>query len=427
MDKFNSPEYVRSRRFYTIQCAVEYFVALLVADAFLAKLLTSIGISDSLTGIISSFISLAFVLQFFTLFMVKIKISRKKMVIIFDVLSMLFFMCVFLVPFFPFNKTVKTIFAMLFILLGYGCYYLILSIYFKWGNSHVEPTKRASFSATKEMISLFSGMIFTLVVGFVIDKFESLDNLNGGFLFIASAILILTICNIICLSLIKKDDEREHLSDNEPVKCVLKNLFGNKNYLNIIILSALWNLANYFSIGFMGVFKTNDLVISVFLIQIINIAGQFARMIFSKPIGNYSDKNSYAKGFKLGLYIMAFAFFINMFTTKSTWFFIIIYTLLYNIGMAGVGANSFNMVYSYVDEKYITQAMSIKNCISGFVGFLGSIIAGEILNLVQTNNNTVFGINVYGQQILCGISFIITLSAIIFIKKVIEKQKVIVQ
>jgi Na+/melibiose symporter-like transporter len=218
--------------------------------------------------------------------MVKIKISRKKMVIIFDVLSMLFFMCLFLVPFLPFNKTLKTIFAMLFILLGYGCYYLILSIYFKWGNSHVEPTKRASFSATKEMISLFSGIIFTLVVGYIIDKFESLDNLNGGFLFIASAILILTVCNIICLSLIKKDDESEHLSDNEPIKCVLKNLFSNKNYLNIITLSVLWNLANYFSIGFMGVFKTNDLMISIFLIQIINIAGQFARMIFSKQSAN---------------------------------------------------------------------------------------------------------------------------------------------
>jgi hypothetical protein len=124
---------------------------------------------------------------------------------------------------------------------------------------------------------------------------------------------------------------------------------------------------------------------------------------------------------------MAFAFLVNMFTTKSTWFFIIIYTLLYNIGMAGVGANSFNIVYSYVDEKYITQAMSVKNCISGFVGFLGSVLAGEILNLVQKNNNTVLGIDIYGQQILCGISFIITLIAIVFIKTVIEKQKVILQ
>lgn len=427
MDKFNSPEYVRSRRFYTIQCAVEYFVSLLVLDAFLAKLLTSIGISDSLTGIISSFVSLAFGIQIFTIFMIKIKMSRKRMVIIFDVSSMLFFACLFLVPFLPFGKTVKTILAMLFILLGYGCYYLILSIYYKWGNSYVEPTKRASFTANKEIISLFSGMIFTLVVGYVIDKFEGLNNLNGGFLFIASTILILAVCNIICLSLIKKDDESEHLSDAEPIKLVIKNLFSNKNYRNVILLSVLWYCACYSSAGFMGVFKTNDLQISVLLIQIINIAGNFARMLCSKPIGKYSDKTTYAKGFKLGLIIISTSFFVNIFTTNSTWFLIIIFTLLYNSGMAGVSANSFNMVYSYVDEKYITQAMAIKNCISGFCGFFVSLIAGKILSLVQANGNMVFGIHMYGQQLLCAISFVISVITIIFVKRVIEKQKVIVQ
>ena len=38
------------------QCTFEYFVSLLVADAFLAKLLTEIGMNDFLVGIISSFI-----------------------------------------------------------------------------------------------------------------------------------------------------------------------------------------------------------------------------------------------------------------------------------------------------------------------------------------------------------------------------------
>ncbi len=427
MDKFNSLEYKRSRKFYNIQCAVEYFVSLLVLDAFLAKLLTSIGISDSLNGIISSFISLAFGIQIFSLFIVKIKTSRKRIVMIFDVLSMIFFMCMFLVPFLPVSKNIKTVLVVIFILLGYGCYYLIFSIYYKWANSFVEPTERASFSANKEIISLFSGMIFTAVVGYIIDRFEGLGNLNGGFLFIAASILILTICNIICLSSIKRDDENERASDGEHVKTILKNLFSNKNYCNVIILNILWNIACYFSMGFMGVYKTNDLMMSVFLIQVINIVGNFARMIFSKPIGRYSDKTSYAKGFKLGLFIMVTAFFINIFTAKSTWFLIIPFTILYNVGMAGVGANSFNMIYSYVDEKYIAQAMALKNCISGIFGFAASLLSGKIMSVIQANNNTVFGFQIYAQQLFCAISFIICIFAILYVKKVIEKQKVIVQ
>ena len=57
MKDFNSIEYKRSRNAYMAQCTVEYFVSLLVTDAFLAKLLSSIGISDMIIGIISSFIT----------------------------------------------------------------------------------------------------------------------------------------------------------------------------------------------------------------------------------------------------------------------------------------------------------------------------------------------------------------------------------
>ena len=81
MHDFNSREYRQSRAAYKAQCTIYYFITLLVTDAFLAKLLESIGISDSLIGIISSFISMAFVMQLMTIFLVKLKISTKKLVI----------------------------------------------------------------------------------------------------------------------------------------------------------------------------------------------------------------------------------------------------------------------------------------------------------------------------------------------------------
>ena len=39
---FDSKEYKRSRKAYCIECAFEYFVSLLVVDAFLAKVLTAL-------------------------------------------------------------------------------------------------------------------------------------------------------------------------------------------------------------------------------------------------------------------------------------------------------------------------------------------------------------------------------------------------
>ncbi len=48
---YNSSGYKRSRAAYIAQSTFDYFVALLVGDAFLAKLLTSLGVSDPLRAL----------------------------------------------------------------------------------------------------------------------------------------------------------------------------------------------------------------------------------------------------------------------------------------------------------------------------------------------------------------------------------------
>ena len=60
---YDSPEYKRSRAAYMAQCTFEYFVTILAGDAFLAKLLSEMGIKDSTIGVISSFVSAAFLFQ----------------------------------------------------------------------------------------------------------------------------------------------------------------------------------------------------------------------------------------------------------------------------------------------------------------------------------------------------------------------------
>ena len=183
-NEYNSPEYKRSRTAYVWQCTIEYFVAILVSDAFLAKLLTEIGISEGLIGIISSFITLAFLFQLFSIFFVQRIKNTKRTAMIFSTLSQLSFGFLFLIPFLPISVNVKTVLVILVILLAYFENYFVTSIIFKWCNSFVEPSKRGSFSAGKEMVSLISGMVFTLIAGYVIDYYEGINNIKGGFLFI---------------------------------------------------------------------------------------------------------------------------------------------------------------------------------------------------------------------------------------------------
>lgn len=427
MNRFEATAYKRSRVAYIIQCTVEYFVSLLVTDAFLAKLLTHMGISDAMIGIISSFISLAFVIQLASIAILRNKVSTKKLVIIFDTLSIFFFMFLYFVPFLPIGKEFKTALVVLSVLLAYAFKYLIYSICFKWANSFVHPSKRGEYSAIKEIISLLSGMVFTVVIGNIIDRYEALGNIEGGFLFVAIAILIFNIANLICLVMIKKEEDDEEEEQSIPIKEVLENTIGNKAFKKIVMLQVLYDVARYFTVGFIGVFKTKELLMSVGLVQIVNIIANLVRCVISVPLGKYSNRTSYAKGFKLGLILSALAFLLNVFTTQSTWWIIVIYTILYNASVAGTNMNSFNITYNYVDAKYVSQAMAIKNSIGGLAGFAASLVGSRILTAIQNNGNQIFGVQIYGQQVLSLISFVIMVVAILFIKFKLEKEKIKVQ
>lgn len=407
------------------QCTIEYFVSILVADAYLAKLLTNIGISDAMTGIISSFVSLAFVFQLLSIFLVKRMKNVKKTVLIFDTLSQLFFLGIYIIPFLPFDTSVKTALVMTAVLVGYFSKYLIYSIFFKWANSFVAPYNRGEYSAVKEIISLISGLAFTFIIGLIVDRYEAIGSIRGAFLFIASIMLILNIINFISILKIKnvKIEDTEHHS----FKTVMKKTVGNRSFISVIVLTVLWDMARYVSVGFMGTYKTNDLLLTVGMVQLINMTANLFRVFVSRPFGRYSDRNSYARGFSLALLIAAIGFGFNAFSAPDRVWCIVVYTILYNICIAGTNQNSFNITYSYVESDYIVQAMAVKNSIGGLCGFGASIVGSRILNAVQANGNSLFGIQIYGQQILSAISLVITVIALLFNYFVIEKQKRIQQ
>lgn len=425
---YESKAYKRSRKAYCMECAFEYFVALLVSDAFLAKLLTDIGMSDALIGVVSSFISLAFLFQLFSIFVVQKITNTKVFVVIFHFLSQIFFMSLYLIPFLPIAKEIKGALAIFGILCAYFGNYFVTSMIYRWGNSYVHPTRRGRYGATKEMISLLSGMAVTLIIGWAMDAFEASGNLHGGFVFASVGILIFALCDFTCLMLIKNDVKpKNEKKERVPVKEVYKNTLGNRSYRNAIILYIIWQVSIYTTVGFLGAFKTNELLLTVGTVQIINIVSQGARFALSKPFGRYSDKRSYIKGIELALIVAAVGFAINIFTTPKTWFLIILFTILYNVCQAGTSANFLNITYSYVDEKYFVQASAIKNSIGGVCGFGASLLAGLLVNHIQSNGNTLFGFSVYATQVLSAISLLLLVVGFIFAKTVVEKQKIMKQ
>lgn len=425
-DIYSDPAYKRSRIAYALQCTFEYFVAILAGDAFLAKLLTEMNIPDATIGIISSFISFAFLFQLAALFLVQHIRNVKRTATLFNTLSTLLFMCLYLLPFVPIGGGSKTVLVMSVILSAYFCNYLVTSVIFNWGNSFVNPTKRGTYSAGKEITSLIMGIIFILIVGHVFDYFEESGNILGGFMFIAIAIFIISIMNFISLLTIKGTAPMQK-SEKTPFKEVLTNTVGNKNFVRVVITKSLWNFALYMSTGFMGVYKTKDLLFSVGAIQVINMVANLMRAAFSMSFGKFANKHGFARGLELGYSIAVATFLFNFLCTPSTRWCIVISTVLYNVALAGISQNQLNIIYSFVKREYFVQASAICNSISGIVGFVASLVGGKILSAVQAAENTVFGIHMYGQQFLSLISLVIAAIAVLYVHFVVSKQQAMIQ
>ena len=119
-------------------------------------------------------------------------------------------------------------------------------------------------------------------------------------------------------------------------------------------------------------------------------------------------------------------FLINVFVTPERWWLIIAFTVVFEASQAGIGQNATNICYSYVKEEYIVYAMVIKGSIGGVLGFLASLAGGKIVDIIQNNNNMIFGIECYAQQVLSLISFVIVIVVILFDRLVVEKQKVMI-
>ena len=159
-------------------------------------------------------------------------------------------------------------------------------------------------------------------------------------------------------------------------------------------------------------------------VTIINTLALGFRFVVSIPFGRFADNRSYAKGFELGLIISAAAYICCIFTTQSTWYLIIGYTVLISVSLAGIESSNINMVYNYVELDYIDDAMAIKACIGGLFGFVSALIAGKLVNVIEAKNPVIAGINIAPQQLLAIVSLALVVIAILYVHFVISKQKV---
>lgn len=406
-------KYKISRFLYILEAAFEYFISLLLSGTYLAKVTTTIGISDSLTGILTSFVSLGCAFQIVAIFLAN-KRPVKKWVTILHTINQLFFACIYLVPFFNISQRTKIIFFILFLLLGHIINNIVNAPKTNWFMSLVDKKKRGSFTASKEMTSLIGGMTFTFVIGSMIDYYDEIGNVQGIFIYCSITVLILTSMHT-CTLVFSKEKPSEAVEDI-PVKQRLIDLMKDKKFRKIIVICSLWSIANYATVPFYGTYQIKELGFSMLFVSFLSAMYSVIRALASKPFGKYADKYSFIKMLNICFILMFSAFFVNIFTVPSNGkVYYVIYNILYALGTAGITNGEMNLIYDNIEKRKRVDALALRSTFSGIVGFFTTIMVSPLVDYIQRRGNIFLSMNVYAQQVLSAIGALIVLVILVYV------------
>ena len=402
---------------YIFEATLEYFISILVAGSYLATLTQELGFSDSLTGILSSVISLGCLFQLISIFVLKQRV--KGFVIVLSIINQLLFTLLYVIPLFDLSRSVKTVIFVISIFTAYLLYNIAHPKKINFLMSLVEDDQRGRFTANKEIFSLATGIVFSYGMGWIIDHFKDRGDIRLSFIISAATIFLLMLLHTLTLLPIRERESAAARSYNlgETIKKILKN----KTVFKITLVFILYYIANYAAVPFYGVYCINELGFSLKTVSLITIFGSVSRIAVSKYWGKYADKNSFAKMIERCFVFLGGSFLVMVFAVPANG--LIMYTLymvLHSVALGGINSALINLIYDYVDVADRANSLATTQAFAGLTGFLTTLAISPLVALIQ-KSNTVFGITVYAQQAVSLFSLFISAVLIIYIRKVVLK------
>ncbi len=403
----------RSRILYIIEAALEYFISILVAGSYLATLTSHLGMSDSLTGIISSFISLGCLFQLFSVFLKRRRV--KTIVTTLSVVNQLLFMLLYIIPLSGAGKQIKIALFIAAIFLAYLIYNSVHPLKINWLMSLVDDKKRGIFTSYKEIVSLLSGMLFSFGMGTLIDHFQYQGEVETAFVLCGITVFVLMLLHTLTMAFsveipVESPEERRN-----PIREMLGTL-QDKNVVKVTVLFMIWHMATSSATPFYGTYLIKELGFSLQFVSILSIIYSLVRASVSTFWGKFADKNSFATMVSICLCIAGAGFFVNIFTVPANGrIFYTLYYALYAVSMGGINSALTNLVFDMVGPEKRSNALALSQSVSGLLGFVTTLVVSGLVSHIQNNGNRFLGMDLYAQQVTSAIAFVFTVLSVLYV------------
>lgn len=410
---FRQPRF--SRICYIIEAALEYFISIMVTGAYLARITSSLGFSDSLTGILSSFVSLGCVFQLGAIRLFGKTRRVKRPILLCHIFNQALFSLVYLTPVLPLSGGAKTALFLICFCSAFVISNLITPPKVNWLMGLVDDRARGVFTARKEIVSLLGGMTFTYLTGTVIDALEAAGNVRMTFILGSVTVFVLMLLHTLSLvPVIEKTADVSAKAGN------LRELLKNRMYVLIVPVLLLWNIASCCATPFYGAYQIKELGFSMTFISVLSIAYSLVRVAASTLMGRLADRSSFSRMVLLCFGIAAAGFLVNCFTVPENGkVFYTIYYCLSAVSMAGINSSLTNLVYDHVRGDNRRSALAVSSALGGVCGFSATCLMSPVVAMMQRSGNRIWGMHLYPAQFVSAVALVIVLALIAYLRLIV--------
>lgn len=357
----------------------------ILSNSFISAFAIYLGLTDFAIGVYVLLDTMTNVIQIFAAPLFSKIGQSKKVVLINYSMYRISSICFAFIPFISSDLSIRTIlfflFASVYAVTGEMGYITFVN----WRMTLIKKEDRTNFASTRNILKNTVVLIFSLMMGVILDKFTALGHELYGFILLFILVFFIAFIDIILRIFTYKPEIKEEkikIKDNILIPA------KDKNFRKVLITCGLNRFAYGIGSMYLNVFLLRYLKINYVYYSILNIILNLSDALSSKFWGNRSKERKWEKIILPMSIIFSIAFAILVLFNNNYLIYLlpIVYILL---GFGNASYEMYDHIAIYENSKnkmqtsYVTFERFIEGIVTMFLPVLSYTIFAENDNIIK--------------------------------------------
>jgi Na+/melibiose symporter-like transporter len=410
-------DYQRSRLKLILSGSTASIINTLTAGSFLIGYLVYLGAPEQYCAIIGAIPQLGCILQMLSPYIFERLKHRKLLICISCFLFRFSVGTLIFVPYLIGSRMQRLIFIMIVYTFGYFVAGFVTPGLNHWNLSVAPEKSRGRFLAIKDIVSMFSVSVISILTGRILDYYKIINKQMIGFTIMFGVALLLSMIDFFLISHIEEPIVHREPT-NQTLWQLIKNPLTDKKFRKIILFLSIWSFAVQFSVSFIPIFMLSSLKLSYSFIATVAVTGNILGMISVYLWGHLADKTSWSHLLRISGCIIAFCYFGWSFVTPdNAMILVFILQIALTCCNGAFQMASSNLQFNLSPHAGKTAYLGVTAAISCVISFVGAMLGSILFKQFQEVKINIFSFEITNMKILFLITGLLLAIALIFIKK----------